>query len=212
MSEKTQLRINASTKNPENSVVSMPYSYRDAKAVLKDIVKARHDSVEGNDEKRKLAGALMKDGEFTGAYFIKNLTDAERSSIEAAAEKDLALGKEGRAAREEALKAERKAAAPAKPEKPQKTEEEIAAAKEARAEANRARAAERDASRVLIEAGSVAIGGTVEKDGASVEVNHIGATFEKDGQEMAYAYFGDLGAEMAAKEAEKEAEAEEPSM
>lgn len=83
----------------------------------------------------------------------------------------------------------------------EKTPEEIEAAKQARAEAK----AKRDASRVEVEAGSVGIGDSVEKDGASHEVNHIGTTYEKGGKQMAYAYFGELGAEMAAKEAEKAA-------
>jgi hypothetical protein len=83
----------------------------------------------------------------------------------------------------------------------EKTPEEIEAAKQARAEAT----AKRDASRVEVEAGTVGIGDSVEKDGASHEVNHIGATYEKGGKQMAYAYFGELGAEMAAKEAGKAA-------
>ena len=94
--------------------------------------------------------------------------------------------------------------------KPAPTEAEKAAAKEERAAAGKERAAQRDASRVMIETGSVAIGDTVEKDGEKHEVNHIGASYEKDGKSVAYAYFGELGAEMAAKAAEdaaKEAEA-----
>lgn len=95
----------------------------------------------------------------------------------------------------------------------EKTPEEIEAAKQKRAEAKAAR----DASRVEVEAGTVGIGDTVEKNGAKQEVNHLGATYEKGGKQMAYAYFGELGAEMAAKEAEKAAskDAEEdasPSM
>lgn len=83
----------------------------------------------------------------------------------------------------------------------EKSPEEVEAAKQARAEAK----AKRDASRVEVEAGSVGIGDTVEKDGASHEVNHVGATYEKGGKQMAYAYFGEIGAELAAKEAEKAA-------
>lgn len=91
----------------------------------------------------------------------------------------------------------------------EKTPEEIEAAKKARADAKSAR----EASRVEVAAGSVGIGDTVEKDGVKHEVNHIGATYEKDGKQVAYAYFGDLGAEMAAKEAEKDAEKDaSPSM
>jgi hypothetical protein len=95
----------------------------------------------------------------------------------------------------------------------QKSPEQAEADKAARAEANKARAAERNASRVQVEAGSVAIGDTVEKDGVKHEVNHIGDTYEKDGKPVAYAYFGDLGAEMAAKAAEKAKEEDaSPSM
>lgn len=95
----------------------------------------------------------------------------------------------------------------------QKSPEQTEADKAARAEANKARAAERNASRVQVDAGSVAIGDTVEKDGVKHEVNHIGDTYEKDGKPVAYAYFGDLGAEMAAKAAEKAKEEDaSPSM
>jgi len=94
-----------------------------------------------------------------------------------------------------------------------KSPEETEADKAARAEANKARATARDASRVQIDAGSVGIGDTVEKAGVKHEVNHIGDTYEKDGKQVAYAYFGTLGAEMAAKAAEKAAEEDaSPSM
>lgn len=97
--------------------------------------------------------------------------------------------------------------------KAEKSAEELEADKAARAEANKARAAERDKSRVAVEAGSVAIGGTVEKDGAKQEVNYVGETFERDGKSMAYAYFGDLGLELAQKAAKKVAEEDaSPSM
>lgn len=81
------------------------------------------------------------------------------------------------------------------------TEEE----KAARAAAAAERKTARDASRVLVDAGSVEIGGKVEKDGVSQEINHIGTAFEKDGKMMAYAYFGEMGLEMAAKAAPQEA-------
>lgn len=100
-----------------------------------------------------------------------------------------------------------------KADAPAKTAEEIEAEKAARAEANKARAAERNASRVAVDAGSVGIGDTVEKDGVKHEVNHVGETFERDGKQVAYAYFGDLGAELAAKAAEKAKEEDaSPSM
>ena len=98
-----------------------------------------------------------------------------------------------------------------KPAKVEQTEEEKAAAAAKRAEAGQAAAAVRDASRVLVDADTVALGDTVKKDGKDVEVNHIGTTFEKDGAQKAYAYFGDLGAEMEAKAAAKRAEAEDSS-
>lgn len=100
-----------------------------------------------------------------------------------------------------------------KAEAPAKSADEVAADKAARAEANRARASERDKSRVLVEAGTVGIGDTVEKDGVKHEVNHLGDAYEKDGKQVAYAYFGDLGAELAAKAAEKDKEEDaSPSM
>lgn len=97
--------------------------------------------------------------------------------------------------------------ASASAEKPEMTEAE----KAERAAAREASKAARDASRVLVDSGSVEIGGTVEKDGVKHEVNHIGATYERDGKSVAYAYFGEVGAEMAARAAEeaKAPEAEE---
>jgi hypothetical protein len=95
----------------------------------------------------------------------------------------------------------------------QKSPEETEADKTARTEANKARTTERNASRVQVEAGSVGVGDTVEKDGVKHEVNHIGETYEKEGKQVAYAYFGELGAEMAAKAAEKAKEEDtSPSM
>lgn len=85
------------------------------------------------------------------------------------------------------------------------TEEQKAEKAAARAEAKAAR----EASRVLVDAGSIEIGDSVEKDGVKHEVNHIGATHEKDGKVVAFAYFGEIGAEMAAREA-KENAPEEP--
>lgn len=94
-----------------------------------------------------------------------------------------------------------------------KSEAEVEADKAARAEANKARAVERDKSRVAVDAGSVVIGGTVEKDGAKHEVNYVGETFQRGDKAMAYAYFGELGAELAQKAAKKVAEEDaSPSM
>lgn len=173
------IRISKSTKDPENTVIWTPYTYRSAQAAIKEA-----------------DGTLIKNkDEPGGIWVVKGMTDAQEQAIRAGAKEDIALGQEGRKAREDARKDAREA------EKAEKTPEEIEAAKQARAEAK----AKRDASRVEVEAGSVGIGDSVEKDGASHEVNHIGATYEKGGKQMAYAYFGELGAEMAAKEAEKAA-------
>lgn len=98
----------------------------------------------------------------------------------------------------------------AKAEKPELSDEEKAAQAAERSAQAAERKALRDASRVLVEAGSVEIGGKVEKEGVSQEINHIGAAFDQDGKSMAYAYFGELGAEMAARAAEAEAQASAP--
>lgn len=176
------IRFSKSTKDPENTVVWTPYNYRSAQAAIKE---ADGTFIKNKDEPG-------------GIWVIKGMTDAQEQAIRAGAKEDIALGQEGRKAREDARKDAREAE---KAEKAEKTPEEIEAAKQARAEAK----AKRDASRVEVEAGTVGIGDSVEKDGASHEVNHIGATYEKGGKQMAYAYFGELGAEMAAKEAEKAA-------
>lgn len=176
------IRFSKSTKDPENTVVWTPYNYRSAQAAIKE---ADGTFIKNKDEPG-------------GIWVIKGMTDAQEQAIRAGAKEDIALGQEGRKAREDARKDAREAE---KAEKAEKTPEEIEAAKQARAEAK----AKRDASRVEVEAGTVGIGDTVEKDGVKQEVNHIGATYEKGGKQMAYAYFGELGAEMAAKEAEKAA-------
>lgn len=182
------IRFSKSTKDPNNTVVWTPFNYRSAQAAIKEA-----------------GGTFLKDQQKPGGiWVIKGMTDAQEQTIRAGAKEDIALGQEGRKAREDARKEARtadKAAA-------QKSPEELEADKAARAEANKARASERDKSRVLVEAGSVGIGDTVEKDGAKHEVNHLGDSYEKDGKQVAYAYFGDLGAEMAAKAAEKAAAAE----
>lgn len=187
------IRFSKSTKDADNTVVWTPFNYRSAQAAIKDA-----------------GGTFIKDKDQPGGiWVVKGMTDAQEQAIRAGAKEDIALGQEGRKAREDTRKEAREADKAAA----QKTPEEIEAAKQARAEAKAAR----DASRVEVEAGTVGIGDTVEKDGAKQEVNHLGATYEKGGKQMAYAYFGELGAEMAAKEAEKAAskEAEEdasPSM
>jgi hypothetical protein len=176
------IRFSQSTKDPENTVVWTPYNYRSAQAEIKEA-----------------GGTFIKNKEEPGGiWVVKGMTDAQEQAIRAGAKEDIALGQEGRKAREDARKDAREAE---KAEKAEKSPEEIEAAKQARAEAK----AKRDASRVEVEAGTVGIGDTVEKDGVKQEVNHLGATYEKGGKQMAYAYFGELGAEMAAKEAEKAA-------
>jgi hypothetical protein len=184
------IRFSKSTKDPENTVVWTPYNYRSAQAAIKEA-----------------GGTFIKNkDEPGGIWVVKGMTDAQEQAIRAGAQEDIALGQEGRKAREDvrkgAIESEKadKAAA--------KSPEETEADKAARAEAAKARAAERDKSRVLVEAGTIGIGDTVEKDGVKHEVNHIGDTYEKDGKQVANAYFGPVGAELAAKAAEKAAAAE----
>ncbi len=187
------IRFSKSTKDPENTVVWTPYNYRSAQAAIKEA-----------------GGTFLKDQEKPGGiWVVKGMTDAQEQAIRAGAQEDIALGQEGRKTREDARKGSREAEKAEKAAAAEKTPEEIEAAKQARAEAK----AKRDASRVEVEAGSVGIGDTVEKNGAKHEVNHIGDTYEKGGKQMAYAYFGDLGAELAAKAAEKAKEEDaSPSM
>lgn len=189
------IRISASNQDPNNSVIWTPYNYRSAQAAIKEA-----------------GGTFLKDKEKPGGiWVVKGMTAEQEAAIRAGAQADIALGQEGRKTREDGRKAERDTDTPKAKAKdvPAKTPEEIEADKTARAEANRARATERNASRVQVEAGSVGIGDTVEKDGVKQEVNHIGDTYEKDGKQVAYAYFGELGAEMAAKAAAAAAEAKE---
>jgi hypothetical protein len=219
LKDTNNIRISQSTQNPDNSVIWTPFNYRSAQAAIKAAIAENRAGVEDAAAKRKVGGFVIgKDGN-DGFWFVKGMTDAQKASVTAAAADDVALGAEGRKAREAALKAERDAgketeAKAPKAAKEQKSPEQVEADKAARAEAGRARAAERDASRVAIDAGSVNVGDTVEKDGVQHEVLHIGSNFDLNGRALAYAYFGDLGAEMAAKAAAKDAEAEAdaPSM
>ena len=187
------IRFSKSTKHPENTVVWTPYNYRSAQAAIKEA-----------------GGTFLKDKEQPGGiWVVKGMTDAQEQAIRAGAKEDIALGQEGRKTREDARKDSREAEKAEKAAAAEKTPAEIEAAKQARAEAKAAR----DASRVEVEIGTVGIGDTVEKNGAKHEVNHIGDTYEKGGKSMAYAYFGALGAEMAAKAAEKAKEEDaSPSM
>ena len=73
--------------------------------------------------------------------------------------------------------AEKGAKAP-KADKPEMSDEEKAAAATARAEANRARALERDATRVPVKVGTVAEGDKLDVNGKEVEVTKLGAEFE----------------------------------
>jgi hypothetical protein len=200
MTEKNMLRISASTKNPDNSVIWMPYTYRDTAAAVKEIISNKRAEAPEAD-RNKVGGFVKGETMNDNFWFINKLSPEETAVLEAASEKDFALGVSGRKDREETLKAERLAA----------KEQASAETKDARAQANRERAAKRNDSRVVVEAGSIALGDKVEKDGESHEVNHIGSTFENDGKQVAYAYFGELGAELAAKAAEAEKE-EEPDM
>ncbi|MCE6958820.1 hypothetical protein LAZ40_07125 [Cereibacter sphaeroides] len=206
LKDTNNIRISQSKENPDNSVIWTPYNYRCAQAAIKAVIAEKRQGLEGV-EARKVGGFFLDKENNDGFWFVKGLTEAQKTAVIAAAGEDVALGVEGRKAREEALKAERATKAP-KEKKVEKTAEELEADKAARAEANRVRAAERDQSRVLVDAGSVAVGGSVEKDGVKQDVAFIGASFEKDGKTVAYAYFGELGADMAAKAAAKEAEKE----
>ncbi|MEP3670900.1 MAG: hypothetical protein ABJN42_29745 [Roseibium sp.] len=179
----------ANEEKKEKEVRTTPYAVAGKKDESKLYVQISHTS----EETRK----VLKDD--LGAKFMGgnvNKWEVDKATYEGAIEKvDAAYAKDS-AARAEA--------AANKPAKAELTEEEKAA-KEAE---KKARFEARDASRVMVDADSVAIGDKVKKDDAEHEVNHIGNSFEKDGKNVAYAYFGDLGAEMAAKAAEKEAEKE----
>lgn len=218
LKDTNNIRISQSTQNPDNSVIWTPFNYRSAQTAIKAAIAENRAGVEDAAAKKKVGGFVIgKDGK-DSFWFVKGMTDAQKAAVTAAAADDVALGAEGRKAREDALKAEReagketeaKAPKAAKAPKEQKSPEQVEADKAARAEAGRARAAERDKFRVAVDAGSVNVGDTVEKDGEQHEVLHMGSNFDLNGQPLAYAYFGELGAEMAAKAAEAEADA--PSM
>lgn len=185
--------------------VFVPFNYRDAQAALKEIGATWAGS------QWQVDGAAFKAGE---------------AAVREAAKKDIALGVEGRKAREDALKAEKpaKAAKAEKADKPKAEKKELTdEEKAAKAAAKREELKAKDATRVLVAAGGAADLKKVEVSGAEVDVTRVSATFALDektlerisetwpdngfkvGDEVAYAEF-------AAPEAEKEVETDGPGM
>ncbi|WP_027234350.1 hypothetical protein [Leisingera caerulea] len=160
--EKKKLEDNigftAGSKDPSKTYIFTPFNYRDAQAAIKE------------------AGGIWKGSQWE----IETSKMAEvEPKIREAARRDIALGKEGRKAREDELKAAKGASAPKK----ELTEEE----KAAKAEEARAAAIERDKTRVPVIEGSVAEGGTVTAGGADVTVTKLGRAWELETDEAAAA-------------------------
>ena len=144
----------AGKKDESKTYIFTPFNYRSAQAAIKE------------------AGGKWKGDQWE--VETSKLAEIEPKIREAARE-DIALGKEGRKAREDELKANK----PAKEPKAELTEEE----KAAKAEAGRLAAIERDKTRVPVVEGSVAEGGTVSVGGEDVAVTKLGAAWELDTDE-----------------------------
>ena len=167
--------ISQGRKDPSKAYVFVPFSYRDAHAALKQA------------GARFMGSQWEIDGE---------ALKASEAKIREAARRDIALGAEGRKARENELKAAaaassgkqagekaREKAGKSSPDEAGKpagrrelTDEERAA----RAERTRAAVIERDATRIPVIAGEVEEGDTVEIDGREVEVTRVGGAFTID--------------------------------
>lgn len=161
--------INAGVKDTTKSYVMVPFNYREAQAAIK---------AEGG----KWAGSQWE-------MDAEKLKGAEEA-IRVAARADIALGQEGRKAREDALKAAQPEKATKEAKEPKeapvaKTPEELEAAKESRAVANRERMVEADKTRVPVITGSVAEGGSVKVDGVDVTVTKVGAPVELNAESAA---------------------------
>ncbi|MBW3243392.1 hypothetical protein KUV57_12030 [Epibacterium sp. DP7N7-1] len=139
------------TKDESKTYVFTPFNYRSAQAAIKE------------------AGGTWKGS----LWEIDTAKVAEvEPKIREAAREDIALGKEGRKAREEELKAN-------KPAKTELSEEE----KAAKAEAGLAAAKERDKTRLPVVEGSVSEGDTVSVGGEDVAVTKLGTAWELDTDE-----------------------------
>lgn len=188
--------ITPGVKDTTKAYIFVPNTYREAREAIK---------AEGG----KWAGSQWE-------MDAEKLKGAEEA-IRLAARADIALGVEGRKAREDALKAAQPEKAAKEPEVV-KTPEEIEAAKEARAVAGRERALEADKTRVPVLTGSVAEGGTVTVGGVDVTVTKVGAPVDlteesaaryaerfpdlafKGGDSVSFAYFEAPVAELAIPE------------
>lgn len=146
-------------KDASKVYVFVPFNYRDAQAALKE------------------AGATWAGSQWG---LDKTAFEGAEAKIREAARKDIALGTEGRKAREDALKAEagEKPKASKKADKPELSDEEKEAAKQARAEANAKRRDEADKTRVPVVAGSVEAGAEIDVNGDTMVVTDLGSTWK----------------------------------
>lgn len=189
------IRFTAGKTDPSKTYVFTPFNYRSAQAAIKE------------------AGGVWKGSQWE----IETAKMGEfEDKIRAGAREDIALGKDGRKAREDELKA---AKAEAQKDKPELSEEE----KAAKAAEARAAAIERDKTRVPVIEGAVAEGDAITVGGEEVTVSKLGRAWELESDEQAAALkerFPDVeGIEKGAKvqfatfEApEAEAEASGPGM
>lgn len=148
--------VTAGKKDKDKVYVFVPFNYRDAQAALKE------------------AGATWAGSQWG---IGKTEFEANETKIREAARADIALGQDGRKAREDALKAEKGDAPKAKKaEKKELSAEEQAS----RDEANAKRMKERDAKQFPVVVGTVKEGATLVVDGKDVTVEEFGTEFEID--------------------------------
>lgn len=191
LADTNNIRVSQSSKNADVTMIWAPWNYRSTQAAIKEIIAEKRAAEADKTLHSKVGGFLTGDND--GSWFVRDLSEEQKAAIVAAAGEDLALGAEGRKARETELKAakaeakeEAKAAkaearAAAKAARPA---EEVAAEKEARAEASRQRSLEADRTRVPVLSGSVAEGDTLTNgDHGDVTVSKLGSEWALDDED-----------------------------
>lgn len=180
LADTNNIRVSQSSKNADVTMIWAPWNYRSTQAAIKEIIAEKRAAEADKTLHSKIGGFLTGDND--GSWFVRDLSEEQKAAIVAAAGEDLALGAEGRKAREAELKAAKATAKAAA--KPEKTAEEVAAEKEVRAEANRQRAIEADKTRVPVLSGSVAEGDTLANgEHGDVTVSKLGGEWALDDED-----------------------------
>lgn len=173
------ISVSWSAADPDEAVISTPRDFRETQSAIRSVLSAVPD---GAVKKPKLiAGEIGDDG----VWRIPHLLNDQIVAILRAAQEDARLGGEGRRAREAAIAADWR--------------ERFGAPDEDGA----ALIAERDASRIAVDVGTLKIGDMIEKDGDLHRINHVSGEIDLNGRMLCHAWFGTFGAEMARRSASR---------